>query len=149
MIRPRSPLVLLGAFLALGGCVVTTAATDGGSGHTVEARRRWEAQRLDDYRITVSRTCFCTEEYRQPARVEVRGDRVVRVTSVETGRELDPRVGVTVEELFDRIARAEDAADEVSAEFHPRHGYPVRATIGTLANDAGTAYFLGDLEPLR
>ncbi|HEU0077921.1 MAG TPA: DUF6174 domain-containing protein, partial [Longimicrobiaceae bacterium] len=88
--HPRSLLVLPLALLALGGCAAITGTDDPEpvSGEWSEQRRKWEAQGLDDYRFTLARNCFCTPEATQPARVEVRDDRVVRVTSVRTGRDL-------------------------------------------------------------
>lgn len=144
--------VLLGSLLALGGCAGILDAEDELAplyGEVAEHRARWEAQGLDDYRFTLARSCFCPEEATLPARVEVRDDRVVRVTSFRTGRDLDVRLGLTVEQLFDRIAEAEQDGTYLEASYHPQRGYPVGAVIGTLANDAGVAYSLSDLEAAR
>lgn len=150
MKHARSLLVLPFVLLALGGCAAAAVpGAEPGSGGVAAQRARWEAQRLDDYRFTVARTCRCTDDARQPAVVEVRGDRVVRVTSVGTGRELDPGLGFTVDELFDRIAAAERGGTAPAVQYHPQRGYPTRATVGTLENDAGVEYSLSDLEPVR
>lgn len=152
MRHSRRLLVPLLAACSLGGCAGIMDTEDelaplyGGS---AEHRQRWEAQGLDDYRFTLARSCFCPEEATQPARVEVRGDRVVKVTSFRTGRDLDVRVGLTVEQLFERIAAAERDGTYLEASYHSQRGYPVGAVIGTLANDAGVAYSLSDLEPAR
>jgi hypothetical protein len=148
--HPRSILVLLSALLALGGCAAITGPDlEPVAGEVSEQRRKWEAQGLDDYRFTLGRTCFCTEEATQPARVEVRDDRVVRVTSIRTGRELNRELGLTVDQLFDRIAAAARDGTFLEVAYHPERGYPVGATIGTLANDAGVGYSLSNLEPVR
>lgn len=150
MAHARSMLVSLCTLLALGGCAVAAVpGVEPGSGGVSAQRGKWEAQRLDDYRFTVARTCRCTDEARQPAVVEVRGDRVVKVTSVGTGRELDPGLGFTVDELFDRIAAAERSGSAPAVQYHPRRGYPTRATVGTPENDAGVEYSLSSLEPVR
>ena len=148
----RSLPVLLCSLLALGGCAGILDAEDELAplyGEVAEQRARWEALGLDDYRFTLARSCFCHEEATQPARVEVRGDRVVKVTSFRTGRDFDVRMGVTVEQLFEMIAAAERDGTYLEASYHPRRGYPVGAVIGTLANDAGVAYSLSDLEAVR
>ncbi len=149
--HPGSMLVLLSALLALGGCAPITGSDDPEpvSGEWSEQRRKWEAQGLDDYRFTLARSCFCTEEATQPARVEVRDDRVVKVTSIRTGRELSRDLGLTVEQLFERIAAADRDGTFLEVAYHPERGYPAAATIGTLANDAGVAYSLSNLEPVR
>lgn len=146
--HPRSLLVLLFALFSLGGCAVLTEP-DPVSGEVAEQMRKWEAQGLDDYRFTLARTCFCTEEATQPARVEVRDDRVVKVTSIRTGRELSLELGVTVEEMFERIAAAARDGTYLEAAYHPERGYPAQVVIGTLANDAGVGYSLSSLEPVR
>ncbi|HEX2187679.1 MAG TPA: DUF6174 domain-containing protein [Longimicrobiaceae bacterium] len=152
MTLPRATRILtaLLALPALAACA-ELLRSDGPpvAGGVLEQRAKWEAQRLDDYRFVVSRSCFCTEEATRPARVEVRNGRVARVTGVESGRELDPSLGFTIDQLFGWIAAAEAEGTYVTAAYHPRLGYPTGAVIGTLANDAGTAYSLGGLEPLR
>ena len=146
--HPRSMLVLLSALFALGGCAGLTDP-DPVAGEVAEQMRKWEAQGLDDYRFTLARTCFCTEEATQPARVEVRGDRVVRVTSIRTGRALSLELGVTVEAMFEQIAAAARDGTYLEAAYHPARGYPAQVVIGTLANDAGVGYSLSDLEAVR
>ena len=151
MKHSRRMLVSLLAVCSLAGCAAISGPDEAVpvSGEVAEQRARWEAQRLDDYRFTLARTCFCLPEATQPARVEVRGDRVVRVVSLQTGRELDRGLGLTVEELFDRIAAAHRDGTYLDVGYHPHRGYPARATLGTLANDAGVAYSLSDLEAVR
>jgi len=146
--HPRSLLVLLSALLALGGCAVLTDP-DPVAGEVAEQMRKWEAQGLDDYRFTLARSCFCGEEATQPARVEVRGDRVVKVTNIRTGRALSLELGVTVEEMFERIAAAARDGTYLEAAYHPERAYPAQVVIGTLANDAGVGYSLYDLEVVR
>jgi hypothetical protein len=149
--HPRSMLVLLSALLSLGGCAVLTGPDepDPVAGEVAEQMRKWEAQGLDDYRFTLARTCFCTEEATQPARVEVRDDRVVKVTSIRTGRALSLELGVTVEAMFEQIAAAARDGTYLEAAYHPERGYPAQVVIGTLANDAGVGYSLSDLEAVR
>jgi hypothetical protein len=147
--RPLRPVtVLLAALLALGACAQLT----GPASVPGEARaqlQRWESRGLRDYRFTVARTCFCTPEFTAPARVEVRGGRVAQVTDAATGRTRDLREGFTIAELFGWIVRAQEEGTYVEAAYHPEQGYPVRVVIGTLANDAGTAYSISGLEPIR
>lgn len=149
MRHTRSLRVLLTSLLALGGCAAITGADEPVSGEVSAQRAKWEAQGLDDYRFTLARSCFCPEEATQPARVEVRDDRVVKVTNLRTARALDVRLGLTVEELFGMIAAAARDGTYLEVAYHPQRAYPVAAVIGTLANDAGVAYSLSDLEAVR
>ncbi len=146
--HPRSMLVLLSALFSLGGCAAVTGP-DPVSGEAAEQMRKWEAQGLDDYRFTLARTCFCPVEATQPVRVEVRDDRVVKVTSIRTGQALSLELGVTVEEMFERIATAARDGTYLEAAYHPARAYPAQVVIGTLANDAGVGYSLSDLEAVR
>lgn len=152
MRQTRSPRFLPALFALL---VLAACSDPFGSepvpvtGETREQLEKWKAQRLHDYRFIVSRNCFCPPEATQPARVEVRGGRVARVTSVRTGTALDVRLGFTVDQLFAWIAAAERDGTYLSVLYHPRRGHPVEAVIGTLANDAGVGYSISSLEAIR
>jgi hypothetical protein len=146
MLRPIRSLIALA--LVLAACDTPTGTTAPVPGEPSVQRQLWEQQGIDDYRFVFGRTCFCEEL--PLVRVYVRDGQVAAVREVQTGRAL-PRehwIGVpTVEDVFDSIAQAQANGEPAEAEFHPTLGYPMRATLGTLANDAGVAYFLDRLEP--
>lgn len=143
--RIRSLIVLP---LVLAACDTPTGTGTPVPGEPSVQRQRWDRQGIDDYRFDFSRTCFCEEL--PLVRVVVRNDQVVEVREAQTGRLL-PRDRwdqiPTVDRVFDYIEQTEARNQPVEVEFHSRLGYPVRATLGTLANDAGAIYFLDRLEP--
>lgn len=136
--------------LALGACDLPTDSSTPVPGDPLVQRQVWERQGIDDYRFTFGRDCFCTPL--PLVRVEVRNGEIVDVREAESGRLVEQARWdeiPTVDALFDRIvqAQAQDEYNEVS--YHPALGYPMRAVIGTLANDAGVAYSLGDLRKVN
>lgn len=142
-----TPLLLA---LALSGCAappVLPFDENGVDGEVAAQRSRWEAQKLDDYRFHFARTCFCLPL--GIVVVEVRDDRLVSVRDAETGRPINgPEAqGIpTIEQLFDYIARAAGEGTYLDVKYHPSLGYPTVAEIGTLANDAGVRYSVGNVQ---
>jgi hypothetical protein len=114
-------------------------------------KQLWDARRPADYRVTFSRVCFCVGP-RGPVVIEVRGGRITSARYAEGGAAIPSEEWLhllTVDAVFERIAEGMRNGQPVTAEYHPTLGYPTRAEVGTLANDAGTRYELSDLEPLR
>jgi hypothetical protein len=143
--RIVSPLLLLAV---LGGCADPFLGSRDEDADVAAQRRRWEAQKLDDYRFRFARTCFCYEIGQ--VIVEVRNDRVVAVRDARTGAPLSTEQahGIpTIEKLFDEIAEAKRDGTYLEVTYHPSRGYPQEATIGTLANDAGVRYSVSDVQP--
>ncbi|HEY7769658.1 DUF6174 domain-containing protein [Longimicrobium sp.] len=142
-----TPLLLA---LALSGCARPFFLPRDEEGEVAAQRRRWESQNLDDYRFTFARTCFCPPP--NVVVVEVRDDRVVAVTDLQTG---SPVTGAsaqgipTIEELFGYIARAAAEGTYLDVKYHSSLGYPTEAEIGTLANDAGARYSVGNVQRVR
>ncbi|HEX8694095.1 MAG TPA: DUF6174 domain-containing protein [Longimicrobium sp.] len=118
------------------------------SGELIAMRQRWEAQGIDDYRYRYFATCFCL--FDEEVMITVEDRRITSVRLVKNG-EAVPRedwwLFPTVDELFARLASAQRSGTYNDAVFHPRLGYPMTATIGTLENDAGVRHQLRDLEP--
>jgi len=139
-----TPLLLA---LALSGCARPFLLPRDEEGEVAAQRRRWESQNLDDYRFNFARTCFCVPL--GAVVVEVRDDKVVSVKDVQTG---SPVTGTsaqgipTIDQLFDYIARAADEGTYLDVKYHSSLGYPTEAEIGTLANDAGALYHVGNVQ---
>ena len=136
--------------VALAGCAAPLTRADAGAQNASAERRLWAQQRMDDYRFTFSRECFCLG--RGPMVVTVRDGRVVDTRDPQTGRPLpeNEAVGVmTIDQLFDRIAEAQAKGEHTDVEYHPTLGYPTDAEIGPLANDAGIRYHVSDLQRLN
>ena len=94
-------------------------------GNINAARLRWRAQNLHTYAVTIQRSCFCANVH--PLYVVVLSDTVAGVFDVETGEWVDPRLGMTVEDLFTFIQNAADRSTYlIRAEYHPAMGFPTR-----------------------
>lgn len=155
MLRRARPLALAFTLaLAATACSRNDVLVDpepvaGIPGDVARQRQVWNGQGLDDYRFAYARTCFCLN--RGTVQITVRDGRVVDVLRIDGGDPVPPESWAeypTVDALFDRIAQARAAGEFTEVTFHPTLGYPVEATIGTLANDAGTRHTLSGLEPL-
>ena len=93
--------------LTLAACAnptTTPSATPVGAIDTLdEARAAWASSGINNYDFTISRQCFCTEEYIGPFAVRVRNG-VSTVTRSSDGSEVDPLVlnllPLSAEELF-------------------------------------------------
>lgn len=135
------PLLLVAA-LALGGSACSTVA---GPGDDLRAqiafyRALWEAEGPEDYRYTVERLCFCGEDVRGPAMVEVVGDTVVRVTYSRDGAEVIPDYRwffPSVDGLFDILQEGIDEnAHSIEVSWDEATGVPLHFFIDYRANMA-------------
>ncbi len=139
-----APLLLA---LALSGCARPFLLPRDEEGEVAAQRHRWESQNLDDYRFTFAQTCFCAPL--GAVVVEVRDDRVVAVKDAQTGSPVTgpSSLGIpTIDELFDYIAEAADEGTYLDVKYQSSMGYPTEAEIGTLANDAGVRYSVGNVQ---
>jgi hypothetical protein len=139
-----TPLLLA---LALSGCAHPFLLPRDENGDVAAQRRRWDSQNLDDYRFHFARTCFCVPM--GVVVVEVRDDQVVAVKDAQTGSPVTgPEAqGIpTIEQLFDEIAEAASEGTYLDVQYHSSQGYPTEAEIGTLANDAGVRYSVGNVQ---
>ena len=116
------------------------------------ARAKWARHGFDDYSITISRSCECLVEMSEPAVVVVRDGVVESRTYVRTGLPVRPEFAggfPSVEGLFEDIEEglAGEGNGNLSVDYHPVFGYPVRYVFGDPAVDApGT--FAKDLRPV-
>jgi len=93
------------------------------------ARDRWGFHGYDDYKFTISRSCFCPPEVTGPFLVTVRDGDVVSAT--RAGQPLAPSVTVpSVEHVFDEIGAAYAAgAASVRVSYDGTTGHPVEVWI--------------------
>lgn len=118
-------------------------------GDIAAAQRRWEARRPAAYAYDLTISCFCI--HRGEYALEVRNGEITSVRDRATGAAPEAsRVEwmVTVDRLFQAMRQAAQAGTPVRAVYHPELGYPTEAEIGTLADDSGTLYRIGDLRAL-
>ena len=107
---------------------VTPSTTPAGEIDTLdEARTAWASSGINNYDFTISRQCFCTEEYIGPFAVRVR-DGVSTVTRSSDGSAVDPDVlkqlPVSAEELF-QFAEERQAQASFRITFDQATGLPL------------------------
>ncbi len=117
-------------------------------------RRKWEAQRIDDYEVAFRNVCFCAPDTVQPVFLRVRDGTLVAVTRESDGQPVDPSQWsryLTVDQAFDFIEDAERAGHEVRAEYDPVMGFPVDAFVDPDPRlvDEERGFQMGPLTPLR
>jgi hypothetical protein len=103
--------------LALAACAnpkTTPSTTPVGAIDTLdEARAAWASSGINNYDFTITRQCFCMEEYAGPFAVRVR-DGVSTVTRSSDGNEVDPLIlnllPLSAEELFRFAEERQDQA---------------------------------------
>ena len=139
-------ILLVAAVLFASGCSLLAGSREPAA--FSEARARWSAAGVDNYAMTLERSCFCPEEYRGPFAVSVRDGAVV---SVQFGVDALPTDrAVTIDGLFDLIADAyrRDAA-RVDVAYDPALGYPTRIAIDYLeqAADEEVGYTVSGFRP--
>lgn len=127
--------------MAAAACVAMLAAcgdVTGNAGERMElerARELWDAQGIDDYRMTVGRQGGMIGGR---AMITVRDGTPVSVQPLEPWEEMPPQYfnGMdTVEDLFAILQRAVDNdADRIDAEYHRQLGVPVDVYIDPSKN---------------
>jgi Family of unknown function (DUF6174) len=113
------------------------------------ALRTWRERGPAAYAYDLTISCFCLHRGRYS--LEVRDGRITSARDAATGAPPPAeRVEwmVTVDGLFEALARAEQEGKPIRGTFHPTLGYPVEVEIGLLANDSGTLYRIENLRAL-
>jgi hypothetical protein len=126
-----------------------SADTVTGTGQLNELQQRraaWVARGIADYRVQLRISCFCAGEITRPVVMEVKGGVVSKVWDLETSKLIaDVSPYPTITQLFDRAIEKRTGGGNVSVAYDRASGVPARLEIGTIANDAGTLFFLGEL----
>lgn len=116
----------------------TTPADSSRAGYEA-ARARWDAAGPAGYTMTYAVTCYCGFAVPGPYTVSVEGGRVVRAVGRD-GRPLGEGT-LTVDRLFGEVDRALGTQPAyVAVRYHTVYGFPVEASLGNLAVDAGVHY---------
>jgi hypothetical protein len=164
-VQSHRPLRLIAACIAIGGAVacaddsptadlsaqqsLALGDTLTGSGQLSELRQHraaWLLRGINDYRFQLQISCFCVAEITRPVVIEVRGGEITKVEDLATGRPVaDVSPYPTITKLFDAAIAKRSGGGNVSVAYDRTLGIPVRLEIGTIANDAGTLYFLSNL----
>lgn len=108
------------------------------------AWQAWQSKGIDDYVISVRRSCFCVPT--DAVRTVIRNDRTLRVTQGE--RVLSSRRGWSMDELFTMIRSASVEADRVEVDY-TRRGVPASITVDPIDDAADDeAYYTVSLSRL-
>jgi hypothetical protein len=140
--RPPAPALralALAAVLPLGAAACRAAPTEPGA-RLNTARVRWARTGPASYRITLARSCMCTEAMSGPVVVTVRAGVVTARVYERTGAPVDPAYAgafPAVEGLFALVEEGvRSGARPAEVRYHPSLGYPTRIVFGDPAADA-------------
>ncbi|MBD2295915.1 hypothetical protein H6G06_21165 [Anabaena sphaerica FACHB-251] len=115
-------------------------------------RQKWDLQRIDNYRYTLSNHCFCPSEVRGPVIIEVRNGVTISIKNAETGQPVNSQPlqeYSTIPKLFDLIQNAINSGESVlSVKYDRKLGYPTEMTIGDIRVDAGIITTVSNLQEI-
>jgi len=142
-------LVLFAAAIACSDATGPGAGPDAKNPDLAAAREQWRAQDLHTYAFLLQRSCFCGNTH--PLFVAVLSDTVAGVLDFETFESVDPKLGKTVDGLFDVIQSAIDAnARLIRATYDPAKGFPTEIDYDGSAQIADDEIFYraSDVHPI-
>lgn len=154
--RPMRHLLLFPLCALLAGC--TTFEPDQSRAGRLLAQKRaaWHELELNDYRVSITISCFCPPSLLVPVRLEIVGGSVVAAFDEETGELLPEPTAAgyyayyTVLELFAVIEDAIQSRARLEVEYDPVLHYP--RFINTWmpdVMDSGLVHTARDLVPLE
>ncbi|WP_199332923.1 DUF6174 domain-containing protein [Nostoc sp. FACHB-190] len=118
-------------------------------------RQLWNQQKLNNYRFTFSRSCFCLPKATQPVVITVRNNQVASITPVNNNEPVDTELFQqynSIPKLFgiidDAIAKK---ASSLNVKYDPQFGYPTQINIDYNQQIADEEIYLtiSNLEPLK
>ncbi|MEH2118832.1 DUF6174 domain-containing protein [Nostoc sp.] len=93
----------------------------------------WNRQKISNYDYTLSNSCFCIADARGPVVIKVRNGQTISVTSVATGKPVNPEFFQsynTIPKLFDVIQDAINRkAFSLNVRYNPQYGFPIQIDI--------------------
>jgi Family of unknown function (DUF6174) len=109
-------------------------------------RSLWDQANISNYRITVSNSCFCIPDARGPVVIEVRNGQTTSITSVATGKPVNPQFFEkyrTIPKLFNVVQDAINReAFSLDVRYDPKLGYPTQINIDYDSQIADEEIFL-------
>lgn len=118
-----------------------------GYSQALEAQARWYRHDFKDYDVEFRRLCFCSNDWVQWSRVEVRGGLVVAVHLLEDDTDVPTErltEWPTIERLFRDILEAQGPYERIAATYDPVYGHPISIDFDAARGvyDAGARYEL-------
>ncbi|MCK7551091.1 MULTISPECIES: DUF6174 domain-containing protein [Marinobacter] len=130
----RLSVTALGLWLV--GCgaqvsdVIAKSPLDSAPETLEQAQALWDAHAVSGYRVTVTQTCFCPPDLRQPLAVSVAGGAVVKIEGLDQPLQEPHRLDsqrLTVAGLFQFIAEsAKRDPYKLEVEYDSHFGFPRR-----------------------
>ena len=145
------------AGLLLPGVVFSSSCGSPSDSELARNEKLWQSRSLASYDFTLTRQCFCPEEWRGPVNISVRNGTVTSVTYTTSGQAAEAdRFGDvdTIDELFDVIRDAyegnntfDQKAEMVNVTYHPELGYPqtIYIDVSTMIMDEEQGYTVENL----
>ncbi|MDA0985968.1 MAG: DUF6174 domain-containing protein [Bacteroidetes bacterium] len=138
---------LIGLFLMFSNGIVSCEKE--AKEETPEDSGVWRDYDFKNYDYTFQIDCFCSEEYREPKRIEVRDNKVFTVAGTLIGEVENPTVFRTIDGLFEFIeeqSKLNPAVEEI--EYDPTYGFPTSIffDISELIADEEIRYSISDFK---
>ncbi|MEH2416560.1 DUF6174 domain-containing protein [Nostoc sp.] len=96
-------------------------------------RRFWNQQNISNYDYELSNSCFCIPDARGPVVIKVRNGQTSSITSVATGKAVNPQLFQnynTIPKLFNVIQDAINRkAFSLNVRYSAKFGYPTQIDI--------------------
>ena len=147
MSRRFSGLALLMGALA-SGCTASSP-TSPVTRDVASARAQWQRTGIRNYEFVSALSCFCAPDYTAPMRVTVQNGLVTAIANAVTGATMPVSYRQPIDSIFANLSRqATDNPSLLTVQFDPTYGYPVQATFGSLAADAGYSITVSNLRAL-
>jgi hypothetical protein len=143
--------------LLLSGIVLTSSCGSSGNSELTRNEKLWQSRNLTSYDFTLSRQCFCPEDWRGPVNIAVRDGMVTSVTYATNSQTAQADIFGdvdTINELFDVIRGAYEGknsfsqkAETVNVTYHSELGYPltIYIDVSTMIADEEQGYTVENL----
>lgn len=140
------------SFSALTVLILLTSCGGSANSELDRNEKLWKSQNITSYDFTLTRSCFCPEDWRGPVNIQVRNGTVTSTKYVSNGQAATPeKFGDvdTIEELFAVIRDAyegkntfDQKAETVEVTYHPQMGYPltIYIDVSTMIADEEQGY---------
>ena len=140
---------LLAAAILLTACSSSTAPVlEADPGLTFDAAHaRWLASRPASYTFEFD-TFNAWGTSPGPRRAKIVDGLLSEVILLSSGAPLALEQGFTIDQLWERLETARSGGESVTELQFSAQGIPIRAMVGTFANDGGVRYVLRTFAPL-
>jgi len=125
--------------LLLSGILLASSCARSVNSELARNEKLWQSQNIASYDFTLSRQCFCPEEWRGPVNIQVRNGMATSVTYVTNGQTAAAEIFGNVDTIGELFGVLHDAyegknsfnqkAARVDVTYHPQLGYPLTIYI--------------------